>query len=287
MGMPWRRQKGLSLIEMMIALAVAGITIAGVYKIFASQQKSFVVQEEVSDAQQSARAVMDIISRDIRMAGFGMPGWAVGGLTNQIRIDQSSPADFTVVGVFSEPIAKLANPASMGQTQVVLDTMGQQVEMTKGDNLFIFESDRPVPPILSAGEVLAPPLRYGTVVVWTSISGSDPVVDIDADGETGAARDGLSANLRANALVYRVGTVTYQLVGNTLTRNGSILAANVADLQIIDQFNPGPPPVPETYGSYQIVLTVNTRTNDPDFPGATRARTLTSTIKARNLVFHG
>jgi prepilin-type N-terminal cleavage/methylation domain-containing protein len=283
MGVPGTKQKGLSLIEMMIALVIAAVIIAGVYRTFTVQQKTFMAQEQVAEAQQSVRVVMDLIARDIRMAGFGMPAWAVGGLLNQIRIDSTSPADFTIVGVFSAPIATLSNAATMGGTQITLDTNGQNVNLTKDDNLLVFESDRPVPPILGAADVLPPPLRYTNVVVWADVSGINPTVAIDADGATSGTQDGLDKTLRAKALVYRVGTVQYRLSGDDLERNGDILATNVTDFQIADLYNPGPPAVPETFGSYQIMLTVATRTNDPEFPGGLRMRTLTSTIKARNL----
>lgn len=279
------RQTGVSLIELMIALAVAGIVVAGVYETFMVEQKGFVVQQEVSEAQQSARAIMDMIGRDIRMAGFGIPDWPVSGLANAVQINQTSPADFTLVGAFSGPIGKLSANAAIGQNQISVNTLGQDVELAQGENLLIFESDRPVPPILDAPDVLAPPLRYTTVVVWTTTSGSDPVVDIDADGMTTGTRESLDVSLRSNALVYRVGTVTYQLVGNNLMRNGSILATDVTGFEVTDRFDPGPPPVPETFGSYRIVLTVASRTADPDFPGGRRTRTLTSTIKARNIVY--
>ncbi|NIQ40078.1 MAG: prepilin-type N-terminal cleavage/methylation domain-containing protein, partial [Proteobacteria bacterium] len=58
MRIPEKRQKGLSIIEMMIALVIAGVVIAGVYRTFTIQQRSFVFQEQVSEAQQNVRAVM-------------------------------------------------------------------------------------------------------------------------------------------------------------------------------------------------------------------------------------
>lgn len=287
MRMLERRQKGLSLIEMLIALVIGAIVIAGVYQTFTAQQKSFLAQEQVSEAQQSARAVMDIIARDIRMAGFGMPGWVAAGVANSITINQGAPADFTIVGVFSSPIGKLSNAATMGQNQIVLD---RSVDLTQGDWLLIFESDRPVPGILTAAQTLGTPLMYHTVVV-AAATGTYPAgsnILIDSDGSTPspwtpASPDNLDKTFRANALVYRVGTVHYQLNGNNIERNGSVLATHVTDFQIADQFNPGPPAVPETFGRYQIQLTVETRTNDPDFPGGVRTRSLTSTIRARNL----
>ena len=271
-----RRQKGLSLIELLVALVVAAIVIAGVYRTFAVQQKNFIVQEQVSEAQQSVRAVMDMIARDIRMAGFGRPEWVVTGFPNTVTITSTSPANFTLVGVFSSPIGKLSNPATMGQNQITLDT---SVELDGQDNLLIFESGTSAPP-------LAPPLRYTTVVVWAATGpGGATTIEIDADGATAGSRigDELRVDLRADALVYRVEPVTYALNGNTLTRNGDLLATDVQNFQITNLYNPGPPEVPETFGSYQIVLTVATRTNDPDFPGGVRMRTLTSTLKARNM----
>jgi prepilin-type N-terminal cleavage/methylation domain-containing protein len=287
LGIWGKRQKGLSLIEMLIAMVIAIVVIAGVYRTFAVQQKSFVVHEQVAEAQQNVRAVMDLIARDIRMAGFGMPGWAVAGVTNRIRIDQTSPADFTVVGVFGSPIAVLDQNVNIGDTQISLD---QEVQLTQGDNLLIFESDRPVPPILPVGNELAAPLNYTTVVV-SAATGTFPAgtnIGIDADGTTPSPWDpsvseGLDKNFRQNALVYRVGTVQYQLNGTRLERNGQLLADNVTIFQITDLYNPGPPEIPETVGSYRIDLTVTTRTDDPDFPTGVRTRTLTSTIKARNL----
>lgn len=283
MGTFGKRERGLSLIELLVALVLAAMIIAGVYRTFTVQQKSFIVQEHISEAQQSARAVMDLIAYDVRMAGFGMPAWAVAGVANEVRIDQGSPADFTIVGVFSAPVAILSADANIGANQITLSTNGQNLDFTAGDNLLVFESDRAVPPILPVGSELSTPLIYRTVVVWSDVSGTNPTVNIDADGSTGGTQDALDATLRQNALVYRVGTVRYQLNGNTLLRNGSVLANNVTDFQITDLYNPGPPPVAETFGSYQVVLTVRTRTNDPDFPGGFRARTLRSTIKARNL----
>jgi len=269
---------------MLVALVIAGIIIAGAYRTFTVQQKTFVVQEQVSEVQQSVRSVIDLITRDVRMAGFGMPAWAVAGLVNRFRIDQTSPADFTIVGVFSAPIALLANSAGMGGTTI---TLTQDVDFTQEDNLLVFESDRPVPPILPVALTLLPPLTYKTVVV-SAATGTFPAgtnIAIDPDGSTPSPwapgdGDSLDVTLRANALVYRVGTVRYQLNGNTLERNGEALATNVTDFQITDLYNEAEP---ETFGSYQIVLTVQTRTNDPDFPGGFRTRTLTSTIKARNL----
>lgn len=64
------KTSGFTLIEVLIAMVVTLIIMGGAYSVFNSQQKTTVIQTNVSDAQQSLRAALDFISRDIRMAGY-------------------------------------------------------------------------------------------------------------------------------------------------------------------------------------------------------------------------
>jgi type IV pilus assembly protein PilW len=63
-------KKGITLIELLVALVIAAITLAGIYRVFISQTKSYAVQDQVVEVQQSVRSAMDIILRDLRMTGF-------------------------------------------------------------------------------------------------------------------------------------------------------------------------------------------------------------------------
>ncbi len=65
-----RSCRGFTLVEIMITLAVSGILMAGVYRVFISQQDSYLAQEQVAEMQQNIRAALDLMTRDIRMAGF-------------------------------------------------------------------------------------------------------------------------------------------------------------------------------------------------------------------------
>jgi prepilin-type N-terminal cleavage/methylation domain-containing protein len=290
MSVPGKRQKGFSLIEVLIALVIGLIVIAGVYRAFTAQQKNFVIQEQVSEVQQSVRTVMDLIARDIRMAGFGQPPWAVGGSSDTVTITIGpNPApnrDITLelVGAFATPIALLGSPATIGQNQIVLD---HNEDLVKDENLLVFEQYYGSDP---SGNPLAPPIpsiRYTNAVVWSSTGpGGSTTIDIDANGSTTGTRDGLDIDLRADAdaaanrkifsQVYKVEKITYHWVENTRTleRNNSLLATDVSSFQVTDLGS----------GSFQVVLTVETRTDDPDFAAGRRARTLTSTIRARNVI---
>lgn len=64
------RAGGFTLIELLIAIAVTGILLGVVMPFFSTNYKSFRVQEQVAEAQQNARAALQIISRDLAMAGY-------------------------------------------------------------------------------------------------------------------------------------------------------------------------------------------------------------------------
>ena len=73
-------EKGFTLMELLVAMFVAGIVMAGVYSAYYSQQRSFVVQDEVAKMQQNLRAAMFFMAREIRMAGCNPTGAADTGI---------------------------------------------------------------------------------------------------------------------------------------------------------------------------------------------------------------
>ena len=62
--------KGVTLIELLVALVICGMVAAGIYQVFIAQSKAYTVQEQVTEVQQSVRSAMEILLRDLRMAGF-------------------------------------------------------------------------------------------------------------------------------------------------------------------------------------------------------------------------
>lgn len=62
--------KGITLIELLVALVICGAVIAGIYRLFVAQTKAYTVQDQVVEVQQGIRSSMEILLRDLRMAGF-------------------------------------------------------------------------------------------------------------------------------------------------------------------------------------------------------------------------
>lgn len=63
------RQAGLSLVELMIAVTLSLILGLGIIQIFSSSKQTSRVQNALARLQENARFALDILSRDIRMAG--------------------------------------------------------------------------------------------------------------------------------------------------------------------------------------------------------------------------
>lgn len=88
---------GFSLIELLIAIAISGIVLGAVSSLFIMQNKSYSIQEQVAEMQQNARAAMDIMTREIRMAGYDPTGLAnasiVSATSNSINLTQDTNGD--------------------------------------------------------------------------------------------------------------------------------------------------------------------------------------------------
>jgi type IV pilus assembly protein PilW len=67
-------QAGFTLVELMIVVALSGIVMAAVYSIYIAQQKSYIAQDQVVEMQQNIRAALDLMEREIRMAGYDIGG---------------------------------------------------------------------------------------------------------------------------------------------------------------------------------------------------------------------
>ena len=63
-------EKGMTLIELLIAFVIFAIVSAGSYRLFVSQSRAYAVQDQVVEIQQNIRTAMEIILRDVRMTGY-------------------------------------------------------------------------------------------------------------------------------------------------------------------------------------------------------------------------
>jgi len=65
---------GFTLIELLVAMAISAIVLSAIVAVFVVQRKSYVAQEQITEMVQTARAAMDMIGREVRMAGYDPTG---------------------------------------------------------------------------------------------------------------------------------------------------------------------------------------------------------------------
>lgn len=64
------KQKGVTLIELLVALVICGVVIGAIYRLFIVQTRAYTVQDQVVEVQQNVRSAMEIMLRDLRMTGY-------------------------------------------------------------------------------------------------------------------------------------------------------------------------------------------------------------------------
>ena len=63
-----RKQIGITLVELMVALAVGSFLMIGAIQIFGQSRQAFVVNESIADVQDTAQFALDTIENELRMA---------------------------------------------------------------------------------------------------------------------------------------------------------------------------------------------------------------------------
>ena len=95
-GQSMLNKKGVTLIELLVVLVISGIVIGGVYRVFISQTKAYTVQDQVAEIQQDVRGAMEIMVRDIRMAGFQSRNFGSATIANSPIVTPLSNNSITV-----------------------------------------------------------------------------------------------------------------------------------------------------------------------------------------------
>lgn len=68
-----RIHSGFTLVEILVAVGILGLVVAGVTQSFVVQNAAYTVVDQTTESQQNARAVAGLLERDLRMTGFMVP----------------------------------------------------------------------------------------------------------------------------------------------------------------------------------------------------------------------
>ena len=83
------KKNGFTLVELLIAMTIGLIILTALSSTFLMQRKIYDVQEQIVEMVQTARAAMDMMTREIRMAGYDPTGTGFAGIpysSSQLQI---------------------------------------------------------------------------------------------------------------------------------------------------------------------------------------------------------
>ncbi len=282
---------GVTLIELLIALVISSILVAGIYRVFIHQQRTYRTQEDVADMQQNVRVAINRMIREIRMAGFGGKNENTNGNNDIINV-------FGNVNTFTNII----NPAN----DVTVDeiTHDQITLLAAYDQIATLEDDV-VAGSNSFKVNFAGSTRFNqSWRKYVCINGRNNYAIIPTNGDTLTLEGGatINENHSAGEPVFLVRAIRYGLRMDNGTpvlfrdlypgTGGSqrvTVAENIETLQfryvLADSSEVDMPADPRQVRGVRVTLTARTQMSDPELKtgGGFRRRTLTTYIDLRNL----
>lgn len=117
------KQRGLSLVELMISITIGLILMTGVVQLFLSSRATFTTQQAMSRVQETGRLAIDFMARDIRMAGYA--GCVSRGETEVVNgLSSDADGDF----LYDFDVAMEGHSAGSADSADFLDDLDADVE---------------------------------------------------------------------------------------------------------------------------------------------------------------
>ncbi len=284
--------RGFTLIELMISVAILAVVVSYILQTFSVTQKTYVVVDQVTEAQQNLRAAADRIERDVRLAGYMVPAGACAydrtdgpdtlflSDTDMIRTVTGLRAvdpeliegDLGVELNVAPGWTAAGNSATVTMPRLWLDVQADGADFAEQGGLILVDRSDPNRPV-ACGRI-------------TSIAGVGPfTLTVDMGPSTFTAAMAPPDVVAVPAQIYSIALPTAD-TPSQLLRNGDVLANDVEDLQVVFFFDgdndrvvdPGevfgdggtgtyPPPAATDFTrlvELRINLIATTRSDDPN-----------------------
>lgn len=131
-----RNTGGFTLIEMLVAIGIGMVVLAAVTTTFMSQTRFYSSQEQINEMEQNTRGALDMISRELKMAGYNPNSGTFSGVTYNTSqlliqadldsngsISTSSSANEQITYTFDNTNKQIKRALGGGTAQVLADNI--------------------------------------------------------------------------------------------------------------------------------------------------------------------
>ncbi len=200
------RRGGFTVVELLVTTLVALVVMGAAYAVYVAQSKSYIAVDDQAQSLQNARVSLEQLTREMRMAGFGVVG---------LETVTDAKADaFTFRGdIDSDVSTVLSANAAAGATQILVNLDDASDTVEEGD--FVF-------------------LHNGSTVEMIPVDEDNPV-DMSSEPDKINLGRGLANDFdTATTLVKTVETTSYgyNFGTQTLSKNGTATASSIANFQL-------------------------------------------------------
>jgi len=236
-----RNHQGFTLTELMVSVALMAIVIAWLMGFFVAQNRSYVVTDELAEAQQNSRTILDLMEHEIRAAGMMVPeSGAACGVDNTNAPDVLYVSDADAIDPTNQNVANLgakvlggflgAGANTLAVNSVVLDNSPYYITTTPGLPTSDFRCDTgncAAANSVAGGVILIDAANPGRGVACGTITSIPNNTTINANFS-----NNLGGVISNTPNLLAIPAHVYTIVNNQLRRDNLVLANDVEDLQV-------------------------------------------------------
>ncbi len=229
-------QQGLTLVEIMVAITISLILMAGVIQIFVSNKQNYRVQEATSRLQENGRFASHLVTQEVRMADFWGCAGSVSSVTDRLNPPippATNPIDPMAGGVSGTDDTGLNGSDTITLQGAFGSGMGVNGHNVNAASFSVASANH----TLDADKiVLASDCQKATIF---QVTNSSPGTNVTVVGNTGTSSPGNASKpalsyANGSAMIYEARKITYSIKAGASGEPALFRSENDIDVEMVE-----------------------------------------------------